>query len=369
MSDFYCPNIHNNLRIEGSNVIGLRLLPCCVYRTDNVYSTLEQYNTSPEIVNLKNATEWPKECNICKHDEVLGQRSLRQDAIATWEHLDNVKRVEIFPSNVCNLKCMMCVEQTSTALAQERHAIGDASEEYLKEFNIVDQALDIVSEIDNVSIMSLIGGEFFLTKRNIECLDFAIKHDLELRVFTNATVILNQHIEKLKQIKKLELQISLEGFEDSYHFMRYPGKWDVFSNNVNTLIKELPVAKINFNIVAQVTNLLHIIPTLDWTNRQKKPTKITNLSYPGYLTWDILKPQEQDAAVGAVHEQLNNNYVLTQQQRQHMLDLCDIIKQSQYNFQLRNKFIEHFTKTMLHRKITAERVQQHLGVLGSITRI
>ena len=369
MTNFDCPSIHQNLRIMGSYATGIRLLPCCVYSTDKNYSSLDEYNSSEEIIKLKTATEWPAGCGACQRQELAGQRSYRHDA-KNYFQSGHEARVEIFPSNVCNIKCMMCNEIYSTALAQEKYAMGKISQDFVKEFEIVDECIDIVSKMDNVKSVSIIGGEFFLTKKNLNFLDFCIHQNIRVRVVTNATVILNQHFERLKQIKDLELQISIDGHERSYEFMRYPATWDQFSEKSKKLIKELPTADINFHYVVQPLNIQNIVPTLDWINRLRTPVSVTNLVNPEYLSWSILKSQEKDSIINLLNSQTaNKEYRLTRQQQEFMRTICETIKNSQYKLQHRNRFIETFTETMNQRKITLDRVQEHLGLLESITRI
>lgn len=369
MSNFYCSAIHRNIRITGSTETGVRLLPCCIYRTDKIYSTLEQYENSEEIRELKQATDWVPGCEICRRQESMGQRSYRMDSNNFWQGEKSGIRVEVFPANVCNLKCLMCDSSVSTAHAQERHAIGEGSYEYIKEFDITNESMDIISNLDNVSYISLIGGEFFLTKRNLEFLDFIIERNIGLRVVTNATVLLPAHLNKLKQIADLELQISIDGIEDSYEFMRYPADWATFSANATELTKQFKASKLNFHVVAQPLNVQYIIPTLDWINRKGVPSRITNLVFPVNMSWNILKPVEKQLAVDLLQSQLAGVYRLTAQQRSFVEDLCITINTNPYSMQHRNQFINLFAKTMSHRKISPERIKQHLGELHTLTTI
>lgn len=367
MNQFNCPNVLQNLRIEGSHATGIRLLPCCVYQTNKNYSSLDEYNSSEEIIKLKTATEWPAGCNTCQRQELAGQRSYRNDSKNYFQDRHEV-RVEIFPSNVCNLKCMMCDETNSTALAQEKHAMGKISKDMVREFEITNECIDTILKLDNVKSVSIIGGEFFLTKKNLDFLDFIVAQDIKLRVVTNATVILDKHLDRLKQIKDLELQISIDGYERSYEFMRYPATWDQFSENSKKLIKELPRANINFHYVVQPLNIQNIVPTLDWINRLRTPTRITNLVNPKYLSWSILKSQEKDSIINLLNSQIKQHRLLRKQQ-EFINDLCKTIQNSQYQLQHRNQFIATFTETMNQRKIIPTRVQEHLDLIDSITRI
>jgi uncharacterized Fe-S cluster-containing radical SAM superfamily protein len=367
MTNFYCSAIHHNVRIEGNTVSGIKILPCCVYKTNNVYPTLEQYHSSLELQNLKKATEWPDGCISCAQQEQQNQTSLRNHCNAQWP--DSTKeygtRFELFPSNVCNLKCLMCSPVSSTALAQERQVIDQTDNNYVKEFNITDDCIDIIKSADNIESISVMGGEFFLTKGNLQIMDFVIEKNIPFRVVTNGTVILASHIEKLKKIPKLELQISVDGIETSYEFMRYPAKWNTFESNVKVLLKELQPSRSNFHFVVQTLNVQNLVPTLDYLNRYKIKTRITNLILPTWLSWTILNDQEKYDMVKLLTQQINQ-YNITSTQKTFVIDLSQTILNTQFNSQIRNKFIVDMRQIIQHRKLSIDAIEKQLGILTEL---
>ena len=345
MTKFYCASIHQNIRIESSTVTGLRILPCCTYKTSANYKTLNEYNTSNEIRQLKTATTWPVGCSNCNQQEQAGQTSYRMQANSALEHITGT-RYEIFPSNICNLKCMMCSPSNSTALAQE---LGET--ELVKEFSITADILQILRQQNDIESISAIGGEFFLSKGNLDVMDFVIENNIPFRVVTNATVILPQHLERLQRIQNLELQISIDGINDSYEFMRYPALWDKFSNNVQQLLAALPSANINFHFVAQVLNIRFLAQTLEWCNQQKRPTRITSIVAPVHLGWSVFTPDEKQELINTLTVQLEH-YRLTRQQKQWVRDLCNTLTHTEYNAQHRIQCDQQVTTTLTKRKIS-----------------
>ena len=345
MTTFYCASIHQNIRIEGSNITGLRILPCCVYKTSANYKTLDEYNTSDEISQLKTATTWPAGCSNCKGQEQAGQTSYRMHANSTLKHVTGT-RYEIFPSNICNLKCIMCSPVNSTALAQER---GET--ELVKEFNITADILQILKQQDNIESISAIGGEFFLSQGNLDVMDFVIAHNIPFRIVTNATVILPQHLERLQRILNLELQISIDGIDDSYDFMRYPATWNKFSHNVKQLLAALPSADINFHFVAQALNIQYLAPTLEWCNQQKHPTRITSLVVPAHLGWSVFTSNEKQSLIDTLTMQ-SEQYKMTRQQKQWIQDLCNTLTHTEHNAQHRMQCDQKIAETLAKRKIS-----------------
>lgn len=344
---FHCAAIEKNIRIEGSDATGLRILPCCVYQTNHNYRTLAEYYASEEYLQLKQSHEWPSGCGVCKKQEQQNQTSYRQHANNAIDDIKG-KRFEIFPSNICNLKCVMCGPAYSSALAQEQRAIGIASNQYVKEFDISDEVITILEQAKDVESISLIGGEFFLAKGNLPILDLAINRQLPVRVVTNATVILPNHLSKLQQLKDLELQISCDGIDKHYEFMRYPAKWDTFTANTRRLISSLPSAKINFHFVAQPLNAVNLIPSLAFLNRLKKPTRVTALAYPEHTSWSILTAQDKERMLSAMQQQLSEAK-LTEQQHRQVLDIMMSIENASYSEQHRQSFTNIIGRTMQHR--------------------
>lgn len=348
MTNFYCSAIHNNVRVDFDiRKKSLQILPCCVYKTPNQYSTLEQYESSDEIQRLKTATEWPEGCKVCQQQESHNQSSYRQHVNHSLKNVTG-RRYEIMPSNVCNLRCIMCDSGSSTSLAKERFQVGLDSVNLAYDVDLSQQQLSILEQDDNIESVSLIGGEFFLSKNCLDFLDLVIRRNIPLRVVTNATILLAQHFKKLQQIENLELQISVDGFGPGYEFIRYPAKWSVFNSTADEIINTLPNAKINFHFVAQALNIQQLIPVMHYANQKRKPLRITNLVEPKHLAWEILTDSEKQDINELVRQQLAE-YKLASSQRTEVENYLALVNASQYNSDLRQQF-ESYVGAMLSRR-------------------
>lgn len=348
MTKFYCAAIQKNLRLDiDVQSKSLQVLPCCVYQASGKYSTIEQYESSDEIRQLKNATEWPHGCGVCQQQEQRSQISYRQQVN---QALNNVRgrRYEIMPSNVCNLRCLMCGSNASTALAKERFHIGIDSVDLAYDVELSQQQLAILEQDDNIESISLIGGEFFLSKNCLDFLDFVIRRNIPLRVVTNATVLLNSHLEKLQQIQNLELQISIDGVGPGYEFMRYPAKWSVFDTIATQIIQQLKTAKINFHFVAQPLNIQQLVPVMAYVNQKRKPLRVTNLVEPQKLTWAILAHNEKQEIGEVIAQQLLENKLATVQVRE-VENYLNLLATVEYDATLRQQF-ESYVGSMLSRR-------------------
>jgi len=358
MNSFRCAAIHHNVRFNTTPNAQIKILPCCVYKTDQHYSTLEEYYSSQEIQQLKSSESWPSGCTVCQQQEEQNQTSYRQHANAALDSITGV-RYELMPSNVCNLKCVMCSPKYSTALAKERYTVGIELTDRSRETNTVSQQLELLSKADNIESISIIGGEFFLTKGNLEIMDFVTANQIPLRIVTNATVLLDSHLDKLKLVKDLELQISVDGHKEGYEIMRYPATWNNFVENVHKLIQQLPQAKINFHFVAQTLNIKQLVPTLDWCNQQRRSTRVTNLVEPEYLGWAIFSKQERIEVVNILQDQCKQ-YQITPTQKQSVLKLCNTILAVKQDIDLRTEFESIIQKIYEHRWPGQQDLQRHV---------
>ena len=252
----------------------------------------------------------------------------------------------------------------SSALTEERNKIQNIKFS-VNEFDITDDCLGIAQEVDNIESISLIGGEFFLARGNLKIMDFAIEKNIPVRVVTNATVILHEHIKKLKQISKLELQISVDGVDTSYEFMRYPAKWSTFKKNVELITRELHPDRVNFHYVVQVLNVQNLVPTLECLNRYRIKTRITNLVGPRWLSWIILNVEEKKKIV-EVLQQHKDHYAITNSQKHFAETLCQTILASEYDAMARQEFVDTVGKTIKIRKLTDDVVQQQFGIFTNL---
>ena len=69
MEKFHCKAINHNIRFETTDQSGVKILPCCMYKTQHTYQNLQQYYNSNEIKSLRSADAWPAGCSICKQNE------------------------------------------------------------------------------------------------------------------------------------------------------------------------------------------------------------------------------------------------------------------------------------------------------------
>lgn len=355
-----------SIRVDSTQSGQVNLRPCCHYADEFKSDSLEQYLSSTRLAELQQhmltQDHLPPGCEFCAKQERLGLVSTRQSSLVDIDHQPTqtkISALEIFPSSICNLACVMCSPFISSRVAQEQKALGWIDNYQL--INIEDAVVNIMQQCSDLDTVGFVGGEFFLTKRNIDILDIIAKRNIRAKVITNATVITPQHIERLMKIDDLDITISIDGIMDHYELIRYPAIWSDVERNIQTLIATLPQAKIHFNCVVQPLNLLGCIDLLDYSNRLLRQIHLCNLERPEWLTWPILTVDEKTRMLAKIDQQMRSARLLSQQ-RQQLASLMDLVRRTEHQPKLRQQFNDRFGSLIAHRGLDTTAIQQLSGI-------
>ena len=294
-------------------------------------STLEESWNSRSIIRIrKDITEGTpvKHCQACYRD---GQASMRVRSIQEYKNNIEVlqlvsdtieknyvashlpKRLELKPSNLCNLKCMMCNSYDSSQVGKELEALATTHkgiEVYGGRFIKIVPEYDGIIETnrafvdtgapdwsDNLQIwesfintapglqiLSFAGGEPtlipFVEKALRYCVDKDHAKNIEVFVSSNFTNLNKSFLEMMPKFKKFELIASIDGAGLVNNYCRFPSKWEQISTNYSRA-KQLmsnPNVKILVNITVNLLNVMNLDSLLYWL--EEKATE-----YPYYAEW------------------------------------------------------------------------------------
>lgn len=372
----FCTAPFTTLRIESYSdslpgrydQYGVVFKPGCVYDPQGPIPNLNEYLVGKEMSwhrhNLLTGETPHPGCHRCWKSEQIGLDSTRQQLLKKPYASDKmgIKLLDVFFGNACNMACFMCDPEWSSKHAEESYQLGFIKQRVDVKDNtdIVLQTIDDLPELEQVSF---IGGEFFLFKNNIKICNKIIEKNLSARIVTNASVLTNELLSKLSEIREIEMQISIDAIEDTYALMRYPCTWDVLINNYRRL-KKLPNIALNFHVVTQVLNIQNLHATMHWANRELTPISLHNLA-PGCWSWDILTSTEKNRLKQYLQTQ-NAQFRLLSKQSQWIQDLVDGLDKVEFNLHWRQQFVDRFSKLMVHRKVAVSQVQQHLGIFEDL---
>lgn len=270
--------------------------PCHMIKNLEMEATPSDYFNSEWLKNIKQEMQQgivPAACSGCKERERHGLKSTRG---AIWNYY-NVgpepeyedqwfankftadsptvpTRIELRFSNLCNMKCRMCDETSSSSFAAEKieHKIKpDKAGSHLEHSIIpitkadpaVIESLKDKSLLASVRKVCLTGGEPFLIKEYYDYLDYLISNgfsrNMELELYTNCSVYNPLFITRLSEFKKVELVMSIDAVGKSAEYIRSGTDWPKVESNVLKL-NQLPAP---FNL--EVTTAISAYSLMDFS--------------------------------------------------------------------------------------------------------
>jgi len=224
------------------------ITPCCKFQrhqsTFNIQShSIEEYQQSNLVENIKQQflnDQWPAECERCRIEEANGIESKRILDNARWKDYyqtyDFVNSGFITASvafgNTCNLKCITCGPASSSRWQKEYQHIYKQDIIPFK-FYKKDFVKDFVDASPNLLHIDIPGGEPFLSgiQEQKKLLKYYISsgqaNKMSLHYTTNVTIWPDDEWWTIWQhFKEIDLQLSIDGIQQRYEYIRYPANWD-----------------------------------------------------------------------------------------------------------------------------------------------
>ncbi len=270
--------------------------PCHVIRDHIENTTVEEYLNSPWLTKLKKdmmSGVPPAACEACTRNESLGLKSNRG---AFWRYHNvgdepeyesmwwankfdessptNLYRMEFRFSNLCNMKCRMCDETSSSEWAKEkiqndiplmyhRNNLNYNDGTVMRvENKSIDELKKIALTSKNLQRLCLTGGEPFIMKEYYDFLDFLIEHKLNERIsldlYTNCSVYNPLFVERLRKFKKVHLLMSIDAVGSAAEYIRHGTNWKKVEENIRLLNKEKDPIRLSFNTAISAYVLLNI---------------------------------------------------------------------------------------------------------------
>jgi sulfatase maturation enzyme AslB (radical SAM superfamily) len=216
----------------------------------------------------------PEHCSYCYRQEEQGIMSPRQVEMTEWaqrldiasvDELVNLKKptyYDIRPSNKCNLLCRMCNPDDSHLIAKEykKFSISYKSQhtvtvpKHYIGFDIVD--------LDTVEKLSVAGGEPSIMTEFLEFLEKCIelkRTDFEISITTNANKFSTKFKKLLTHFSNVNFIVSIDGYQDLNHYIRYPSNWNNIIDNLKYLKSQNRLFSIHTTISIYNVSSLHLI--------------------------------------------------------------------------------------------------------------
>lgn len=188
--------------------------------------------------------------------------------------------------NLCNLKCTCCKPLYSSMIERDEVHYGWASNApYYRlpnRFGTEDDwwasaglLREIIGMAGDLSLIQLVGGEPTINKTQIALLKFLCDSgqasEIDLILVTNLTTCREEIYQIFTQFRSLKVFLSIDGCNDTYEYVRYPGKWDTLVANIQRLRKALPGTEIVINVVLQAINAMNVADLFAWADESRIP--------------------------------------------------------------------------------------------------
>lgn len=319
-SPTFCPAPWTTLNIDQAG----RVTPCfhCVEVMGNVkINTVQEVITGPKFTKMKQAMaqgEWFSGCSWCQRLEqttgVSGRTTKRvsQETVAEIDADPNFFKLEhliVNWSNLCNLACVYCNPETSTAWQSiKKIPINHVKNEHADLIELVR------TQGHNIQGLSLGGGEPLLQKGLNEFLDYIDPNKVRAMITTNLSIDLenNPIYQRLRTWPNVEWMISFDNAnQDKFEYVRHGASWTQFMTNIQ--IMKQHGLNIKAHPAYSIYCALDLMEYYDFCNQEKIGIYWCELNHPVELD---IRRQSYDIRALAIEE---INQVLTKYQ--HRIDL------------------------------------------------
>lgn len=343
---------------------GGTVTPCCRFQDSEEVSPRLQPNAENlhEIINrpfaqklreydLKNQTI--PGCIKCDSQTEDGNLSLRYYANLKYSvpaekplsiSPTHVESLEVFVGSICNLRCLMCEPQLSSAWRQEYLRLG-----WNVEADIATEKINfskIVAKLPNLREIKFVGGEPFLAKDHDEIL-LAIPAEqaaqMSLTYYTNVTIWPSAEIiNHWKHFKSINLWLSIDGVGPVNDYIRFPSEWsqvEKITRQFMDLTRSQKGLWVGLNCTVSAVNVFSVAALETWF--QKEVGKY--LSNACFFMNPLVAPAEQ--SIGILNTSLRALAAERLGSSPAQIALRAHLQKAKDLSQLREKFL-HYTETL-----------------------
>lgn len=328
------------------------VMPCCAFSTaDALFNyketpvTIDEYFHSTELKKIKDEFlegKIPTGCEGCISREKYGMMSKRQkwsmnrrnNKTRYIENRQSPIFIEVAVSNKCNVACTTCDSFFSSGW-NRYDKVMSGHPDFVKRqelvntsFKVNDEFMDELFETvqnDAECNIELIGGEPMFNKSVLKFLKRFSNSKLTncLTITTNCTLITDEIVNQLRQIKDLVIVCSIDATGPLYNYIR-DYNFDVVENNIKKLLTL--DANILVMPVFSLFNVFNIPDLILWHNRlaTKMNTKIKLINFvkePYYASLENIPSYMVEETVDKLEGILKQNLNTI-----HQFELKELIK-------------------------------------------
>lgn len=286
--------------------------------------------------------EQPIECDRCWKEEAAGKKSLRQrqleyypndyeDFIKTNKWLKGPKTAVFKTSNICNLACRSCAGWDSNTYTKEGQHYARIYDTRDSKGNLHNRFIPLAAPkhtdfmsfipiMDNIEKIDFFGGEPLLNTTQLDLLEYLVDQGLSKKITlfysTNCT---NKPTERLmkywSKFKRLEFSLSIDGIEDKFEYLRWPGKWNEAEKIIKQIVGFKDTLDCDVFVLGAPTisnmNVYYSDELINWHLDNIGHYYINMVNSPGYLSINILPDEVKEIVRSNISIEEVRNYLDT----------------------------------------------------------
>jgi sulfatase maturation enzyme AslB (radical SAM superfamily) len=261
------PFNHIDVIVENDKVM---LQPCNVWNTRKF--SIEEYKKNlGELKDVLATTYHHPGCKICVDEDKKNIRSRRiaQNEFAKDNklYMTKLQSLGVRYGTLCNSKCMICSHSRSSSWVVDSEKLGYEIEEQHRFKKKLLPGVDVFFDnfdLGDLRYVEFHGGEPLMQSYPYEFLKKIKKLDqLVVKFNTNLTVMPSPELDELlKKCKRADFLLSMDDIGPRYEILRYPGKWGMFVNNMETL-KQRGYRTMAYNTMSSL-NIFYAVEFYKW---------------------------------------------------------------------------------------------------------
>jgi hypothetical protein len=298
-SKYFCYEIYKNMSVWSKNG-KISYNPCSFFnghikQTNKIELEDVWHQKEHRAIMMQVENNMPVAgCQGCYSAEKSGLVSRRLGSKQLYEEfhqdtaldLSGPQGIDYSVGNLCNLKCIICGPENSTAWVPDYQKLnpGAPIEKYNKNFQLTLSDTQFLKNITSIHFHG--GGEPLLSNHHIELLTKVkeIKGLSDVRVFynTNGTVRASDQLMSLwEECKLIELYFSIDDIGSRFSYQRTGTNWHTVQENMFWYRQAMPHNHMfSINCTWSYLNFYYLNELVDWyqsdfaTNRYGDPTNL-----------------------------------------------------------------------------------------------
>jgi molybdenum cofactor biosynthesis enzyme MoaA len=253
-------------------------------------------------------------CNACWKLEDVNVSSLRQVQAQEYQILgakpfqQKLLSVELAVGNLCNLSCIMCDEESSSAILSENRRLNVSTSDQ-QDFTWPDTAFDHLEQILATvpRVVNLRGGEPMYNKKILDIINKFSDQHLNLTMLhlsTNATRWSPEWEAALKKFQLVRIMLSVDAVGSLFEYIRYPADFCQVEENIKKIVSNSNINPV-IHATVQNLNILSIGKLVQWAHDINIHLMMDLLVYPKHLRITNLPDHLKKQAIDHLEQTLD----------------------------------------------------------------